>query len=106
MLLVQLRINQESLALWADGFTFVVSALLVGVGRLPAQDGRSRCVEEREAQRVARPARGLAFIGSSPRVRAVMLGIGAGLFGGGMLVPLGRPSPKKTSAAARPASVR
>jgi dTMP kinase len=33
---------------------------------------------------------GWRFIGSSPRVRSVMLGIGAGLFGGGMLVPLGQ----------------
>ena len=83
-----LQINQESVALWADGFTFLVSAVLVSTLVLP-----KRVVETDEAGE--RPGtltdmrEGWAFIRSSPRVRAVMLGIGTGLFGGGMLIPLG-----------------
>lgn len=85
--LESLRINKESLALWADGFTFVVSALLVGSLAFPR---KSAPPEDGPKPNVMRDLReGLTFIGSSPRVRSVMLGIGAGLFGGGMLVPLG-----------------
>lgn len=86
--LSSLRINQESLALWADGFTFVVSALLVGAVSFPRKETP---INEEDKPNVMRDLReGLAFIGSSPRVRSVMLGIGTGLFGGGMLVPLGQ----------------
>jgi dTMP kinase len=84
-----LRVNQESLALWADGFTFIVSLLLVRSIVFP----RITPVEAPEAEKpnALRDLRdGWRFIGSSPRVRSVMLGIGAGLFGGGMLVPLGQ----------------
>ena len=84
-----LRVNQESLALWFDGFTFLVSAALVGSIAFP----RAAAVELDEDQQpnALRDLRdGWRFIGSSPRVRAVMLGIGAGLFGGGMLIPLGQ----------------
>ncbi len=86
--LASLRINQESLALWADGFTFILSALLVSSVAFP----KKVAVADDEAKpHVMRDMReGLAFIGSSPRVRSVMAGIGAGLFGGGMLVPLGQ----------------
>ncbi len=86
--LSSLRVNQESLALWADGFTFVVSGLLVASMTFP----RAKPVAEAEVLKpnAMRDLReGWRFIGSSPRVRSVMLGIGAGLFGGGMLVPLG-----------------
>ena len=84
-----LRVNQESLALWADGFTFLISAVLVGSITFP------RAAEAPDGEAVPPNAlrdirEGLKFIGSSPRVRSVLLGIGAGLFGGGMLVPLGQ----------------
>src|SRR5205085_432604 len=32
---------------------------------------------------------GLRFVGQSPKVRSVILGLGCGLVGGGMVVPLG-----------------
>ncbi|MEY2468203.1 MAG: hypothetical protein QOF21_901, partial [Actinomycetota bacterium] len=87
--LSSLRVNQESVALWADGFTFVISATLVMSVAFPKKV--TPIIEEGEEQPSAfRDLReGWRFIGTSPRVRAVMLGIGAGLFGGGMLVPLG-----------------
>ena len=85
--LSSLQVNQESLALWADGFTFLVSATLVASVTFPK---KTRSLAEGEQPNALRDLReGWRFIGSSPRVRAVMLGIGAGLFGGGMLVPLG-----------------
>ncbi len=82
------RTDQESLALWADGLTFILSAFLVASVAFPrAHPDPLPDAEKPNAFRDLRE--GLKFIGSSPRVRAVMLGIGAGLFGGGMLVPLG-----------------
>ena len=88
--LSSLEVNQESLALWFDGFTFVVSAFLVS--RIPFPKAvRASGSEESQRPNALREIReGLRFIGTSPRVRSVMLGIGAGLFGGGMLVPLGQ----------------
>jgi dTMP kinase len=85
--LKELRVNQESLALWADGFTFIASFLLVrGVefpktARVPAEGAESNVLRDLRD--------GWRFIGTNARVRAVMLGLAAGLFGGGMLVPLG-----------------
>jgi dTMP kinase len=87
--LSSLRVNQESLALWFDGFTFIVSLFLVSRMTFPKKI-RTIEGEETEPHNALKEIReGLRFIGSSPRVRSVMLGIGAGLFGGGMLVPLG-----------------
>ena len=83
-----LRVNKESLALWADGFTFLASFFLVRsitfppTQRIHAEDGAE--------SNVLRDLReGWKFIGTNPRVRSVLLGLAAGLFGGGMLVPLG-----------------
>ncbi len=85
-----LRVNQESLALWTNGFTFMVAAVIVGTTALPRAIPADEVAAE-ERQNVLRDLReALRFIGTSPRVRSVMLGIGAGLFGGGMLVPLGQ----------------
>lgn len=85
--LSSLRTDQESLALWLDGFTFLLSAFLVASVSFPRVREKAEDEEKPNAFRDLRD--GWKFIGSSPRVRAVMLGIGAGLFGGGMLVPLG-----------------
>jgi dTMP kinase len=85
--LAALRVNQESLALWADGFTFIASFLLVRGVAFPK---RARARDSDDEQNVFRDLRdGWRFIGTNARVRAVMLGLAAGLFGGGMLVPLG-----------------
>jgi dTMP kinase len=86
--LSSLKTDQESLALWADGFTFIVSAMLVASVTFPR--AKPEPLDDDVKPNAFRDLReGLKFIGSSPRVRSVMLGIGAGLFGGGMLVPLG-----------------
>ena len=86
-----LRVNQESLAIWADTVTFLVSASLIATLTLNRPNGRT--ITDAKADNVqstfAEAREGLRFIRESPRVRAVMLGLATGLFGGGMVVPLG-----------------
>ncbi|MEY2399027.1 MAG: hypothetical protein QOJ00_2201 [Actinomycetota bacterium] len=83
-----LKTDQESLALWADGLTFIASGLLVRSLTFPRK--ATAALDDDEKPNTLRDLReGWKFIGSSARVRSVMLGLGAGLFGGGMLVPLG-----------------
>ncbi|HVT78636.1 MAG TPA: MFS transporter [Acidimicrobiales bacterium] len=82
-----LRVNKESLALWVDGFTFLASFFLVRSVEFPK---RERLHVEGAEQNVFRDLRdGWKYIGTNSRVRSVLLGLAAGLFGGGMLVPLG-----------------
>jgi dTMP kinase len=88
--LSSLRVNQESLALWFDGVTFVVSALFVSSVVFPKAVREIHEGPEEQHNVLREMREGLRFIGNAPRVRSVMLGIGAGLFGGGMLVPLGQ----------------
>ena len=84
-----LRLNQESLALYADTLTFFTSALLISRLALP------RPAASRRAQRIdlgrtfVEIKEGWHYIGHSPLVRSVMIGLGAGLIGGGMVAPLG-----------------
>jgi dTMP kinase len=86
-----LRVEQESLALWVDSGTFLLSAVLIFTLATPRR-------EPHEAMAVTRSmwseafrdlAHGLRFIASHELVRGVMLGLGAGLFGGGAVIPLG-----------------
>lgn len=83
-----LGVKQESLAIWVDGLTFLLSAFLISRLRLD------------ETERTARPhvpasqtwrdiKAGLGFIRSNPLVRGVMIGLAGGLIGGGAIVPLG-----------------
>ena len=85
-----LRVSQESVAIYFDVATFFVSACLVSTLNLPrhqGSDGTPHGVALKETFRQL--GEGFRFIGHSVVVRAVMLGIGTGLIGGGMLVPLG-----------------
>jgi dTMP kinase len=87
-----LRVSQETVAIWFDVGTFFLSALLISTLALPK---RPKVVKSEQGRRIdfGRTFRDLAdgwkFIGTSPLVRAVILGIGTGLVGGGMMVPLG-----------------
>lgn len=82
-----LEVNQESLAIYANVGTFFLSALMIAT--LPLS-GRSRERRPIDAGRAfTELAEGYRFITAHPRVRSVMLGLATGLFGGGMLVPLG-----------------
>jgi len=83
------RVDQESLALWADAVTFLGSALLIM--SLRVLPGRSRGDGQRIdwGQTWRELVEGLRFIRRNEAVRSVMLGMGVGLVGCGSAVPLG-----------------
>lgn len=87
-----LRLGREGLALYLDGATFLVAALLISTIAFPARAKRSRGTSARRID-LAAPFRELAegwhYIWINPVVRAVIVGLGTGLFGGAMLIPLG-----------------
>jgi dTMP kinase len=87
--LERFRTEQESLAIWIDALTFLLSAFLIS--RLALPDGETRAapqaVPPRETVRDA--VDGLRFIRAHPLVRGVMIGLTGGLLGGGAIVPLG-----------------
>jgi dTMP kinase len=86
--LQSLRVDQETIAIYVDVATFLLSALLISTIALerPRPEGGGRIdlggtfTDLKEGWR---------YIGTSPVVRAVILGLGTGLLGGGMVVPLG-----------------
>lgn len=88
-----LRFNQEAVGFYFDVCTFLLSALLISRLALPHLTRRER--EESHdtgidwGQAFHELKEGWQFIFINPVVRAVMLGLGTGLIGGGMLVPLG-----------------
>ena len=85
-----LNLNKESVAIYADVASFFVSAALISTLTLQ----RPRPEKKREgridlSETIKDLREGWSFIGHSPVVRAVLLGLGTGLIGGGMVVPLG-----------------
>ncbi len=80
--------NRESLAIWVDASSFLVSALLISRLRLPETE-RSARPHIPAAQTWRDIKEGLGFIRSNPLVRGVMIGLAGGLIGGGAIVPLG-----------------
>ncbi|MFZ4585174.1 MAG: MFS transporter [Acidimicrobiia bacterium] len=82
-------VSQVALALWFDGLTFVVSALLIlrlPLGRAAGTAGDTK-IDFTQTWREM--VDGLRFMTSHRLVRGVIVGLGAGLIGGGALVPLG-----------------
>jgi dTMP kinase len=76
------------LPIWFDAATFLVSASLISRLRLP--EGERGAVKRVPFSQTFRDIReGLSFIRSNPLVRGVMIGLAGGLFGGGMIIPLG-----------------
>jgi dTMP kinase len=86
-----LKIDREMVAVYLDVVTFCLSALLISTLVLPNRRTASRkgrmSFDFYATMRELRD--GWRFMFITPTVRAVMVGIGAGLIGGGMLVPLG-----------------
>jgi dTMP kinase len=91
--LAVLRITQESVALYVDVGTFVLSAFLISTLALPSRrstGGDAGAAVKMDLGQTARELQeGWRFMVSQPVVRAVMVAVGTGLVGGGMLVPLG-----------------
>ncbi|MCU1460183.1 MAG: hypothetical protein JWO37_258 [Acidimicrobiales bacterium] len=84
-----LRTDQESLAIYFDVVTFFASAAFISTLVLK-HNGNGHEKEGIDFGATLRELReGWRFIGSSPVVRSVMVGLATGLFGGAMVVPLG-----------------
>ena len=87
-----LRLTEESLPVYFDVLTFFLSALLISSLSLP---GKARASSSSSARGIDLSGtldefkEGWRFIFVNRRVAAVMVGLGTGLIGGGMLVPLG-----------------
>lgn len=91
-LLEGLRVSQESVALYVNSGTYVVSALIIATlpitrDHLRARDDDDRRIDLGDVFREIKE--GWQFIFINPVVRAVNIGLATGLIGGGMLVPLG-----------------
>ncbi|MGD9791943.1 MAG: MFS transporter [Acidimicrobiia bacterium] len=88
-----LELRQASIAVYIDVLTFLLSAFVVST--LPLVHRRRAKAPENATASFHLTAvfhelrEGWEFIFVSPVVRAVMLGLATGLFGGGMIVPLG-----------------
>ena len=85
-----LEVDREFVAIYFDVGTFFLSALMISTLTLPRSDRRVADGGRVDFRRTFRElAEGGRFIRDSAVVRAVILGIGTGLIGGGMVVPLG-----------------
>jgi dTMP kinase len=86
--LSRLEVDRESLALWFDAGTYVVSGLLITTLSLQRRAKRHG-VRVDWGQTWRDLVEGLRFVSSNRLVRSVMLGLGVGLVGCGAVVPLG-----------------
>jgi dTMP kinase len=83
-----LDVDREFLALWVDGLTFLVSAMIIW--RLPIPRTYDRKGESVDWTATFRDiVEGIRFIRHNRLVRGVIIGIGVGIIGGGAMVPLG-----------------
>jgi MFS family permease len=84
-----LRLSNETIALWFNAGMFLVSAAIIWRLPLPSNHRRtgSRAVDWTGALRDV--ADGFRFVKDHRIVRAVIVGMGIGLIGGGAMVPLG-----------------
>ena len=84
------RLNQENLAFAVYAILCITAAGIISSTHLPHESPRTEPLPRLSFGHAFRElADGWRFIGSSPLVRSVMLGLATGLIGGGMLVPLG-----------------
>lgn len=89
-----LRLAQEGLALYLNGLTFLAAAALIATIAIPSRAARAGAAPTAGRRvDVLAPFRDLVegwqYIWVNPTVRAVIVGLGTGLFGGAMLIPLG-----------------
>jgi dTMP kinase len=83
-----LNVEREFLALWVDGLTFLLSAMIIW--RLPIPRAHDRKGERADWTATLRDiSEGVRFIRHNRLVRGVIIGIGVGLIGGGAMIPLG-----------------
>ena len=85
-----LKIDREFIAVYIDVLTFCLSAFLISTLALRKRTSTSERTNVRFdwGQTFRELREGWHFMFINPTVRAVMVGIGTGLIGGGMVVPL------------------
>ena len=81
--------DKESLAIWVDSLTFLVSAVLISGLVLPRTKPRTRSAGRCDADVPRGRRRACSSSDPQPLVRGVMIGLAGGLIGGGSVVPLG-----------------
>jgi dTMP kinase len=84
-----LRVDREAIAIYADVLTFFASATLISTLVIPRSKERHTDEGIDFTKAFSDLKEGWQFIGTTPVVRAVLIGLGTGLIGGGMVVPLG-----------------
>lgn len=85
-----LEVDREFVAIYVDVLTFFASAIMISTLTIPRSERTTGGKGGIDFRRTFRElAEGGRFIRDSAVVRAVILGIGTGLIGGGMVVPLG-----------------
>ena len=85
-------VGQVEMALVVDSVTFMVAALLIATLPLVKRTREQRRASKRRMDLSSgfhELREGWNFIFLSPQVRAVLVGLGTGMIGGGMLIPLG-----------------
>lgn len=83
-------IGQVEWALALDALTFLIAAALIAT--LPLfkhRRDRDKATSIDLSQGIRELREGWSYIAISPQVRAVLVGLGTGMIGGGMLIPLG-----------------
>lgn len=87
------RLNEEGLAFYVDGLSFLLTALIIWRISWPRRTREERKAGERGNWDLGGAIRelreGWEFIAVNPIVRTVNIGLATGVVGGGMLVPLG-----------------
>jgi dTMP kinase len=93
-----LHLTKESIALYFDAFTYVLSAAVIATLFIPdLRQARKAESAKEDEEKQSQPSswqeakEGWTFVRRQPRVRAVIFGMGLGLIGGGSVVPLGAP---------------
>ena len=85
-----LHLTKESIALYFDALTYLVSAAVIASLVIRHQRHAERKVDQsRTAAGLDEVLQGLEYVARNASVRSVMIGLATGLIGGGMLVPLG-----------------
>lgn len=88
-----LRLNQEGLAFYVDGLSFLATALIVSTIVLPSGVESAKGSDRQRGWgfggALGDLKEGWRVIVANPVVRAVNIGLSTGVIGGGMLVPLG-----------------
>lgn len=84
-----LSVDREVLALWVDALTFLASAAIVWRLPIPRRERQARKKRVDWTQTFRDIREGIRFIASHSLVRAIIIGLGAGIIGGGAMIPLG-----------------